>query len=436
MSISIIILSAGVGSRLNSNIPKVFHKIGNHPLLYHVLDTANLIKPEKIILVISEKLKDYEIEIKKKFNNTQFCIQKHQLGTAHAVKSALNFLGNKPADKTLILYGDTPLIQKNTLNKLIRKFEKDKSDMCLLCMRPKDPKHYGRIILNKKNVKKIVEFTEASENEKKIGLCNSGIMIIKTTYLKSFLKLINNKNKKKEFYLTDLIEILNNKQKKITFDICNYNETLGVNDRSDLEDVEKSFQNMKKNYFLKKGITILDKNSVYFSFDTKIGKDSIIFPNVYFGPGVDIGENVKLKSFSHIEGAKIKNQSEIGPFARIRPKTIIEERARIGNFVEIKKSKIHKDVKISHLSYIGDALVGKNSNVGAGCITCNFDGLNKNPTFIGDNCFIGSNTSLIAPVSIGDNAVIGAGTVLKENVPPKTTIFRKSMVIKKKNKNN
>ena len=434
MSISIIILSAGIGSRLNSNIPKVFHKVGNYPLLYHVLETANLVKPEKIILVISEKLKDYKLEIKKKFTNTQFCIQKKQLGTADAVKSALNLLNDKRSDKTLILYGDTPLIQKNTLNNLIKKFEKDKSDLCLLCMRPKEPKHYGRIILNKNNVKKIVEFAEASENEKKIDLCNSGIMIIKTTYLKSHLKYIKNRNSKKEFYLTDLIEILNNKKKKITFNICNYNETLGVNDRSDLEKVEKCFQNMKKNFFLKKGITILDKNSVYFSFDTKIGKDSIIFPNVYFGPGVDIGKNVKLKSFSHIEGAKIKNLSEIGPFARIRPETVIEEKARIGNFVEIKKSKVQKEAKISHLSYIGDALIGKNTNVGAGCITCNFDGFKKNPTVIGDHCFIGSNTSLIAPVSIGDNAVIGAGTVIKKNVPPKTTIFRKSTVIKKKNK--
>ena len=260
-------------------------------------------------------------------------------------------------------------------------------------------------------------------------------MIFKSFELLKYINQISNNNSKKEYYLTDIVEIFKKNKKVIDYLICEYEETLGVNDRDDLLKVETNFQKVRVKEFLSRGITILDKKSVYFSYDTKIGKDSIIYPNVYFGKEVEVGINVKIKSFSHLEGAIIKNNCEIGPFARIRPDSTIYDSVRIGNFVEIKKSEIKNNAKIPHLSYIGDSSVGSETNIGAGTITCNFDGIRKNKTKIGKHCFIGSNTSLIAPLSIGDNAIIGAGSVIKKNVSKSVIIYGKPKIVRKNKKN-
>ena len=434
MSLSIIILAAGKGTRLKSTRFKVFHEVGNLPMLYHVINKAYLLKPEKCIVVISQEMISLKKNLLLQYPKLKISVQNKQNGTADAVQSAKSLLSFCKDDLCLILYGDSPLLELQTLKKLIKKIKTDKSDLSLLTMKPKDPKCYGRIVLNaNKSIKKIKEYSEANDIEKKISLCNSGIMIAKNSIIKSHCKKIKNNNKKNEFYLTDIVEILVNDGKKVSYDICDYNETLGVNDRKDLLIVENEYQKKMRNFFLNNGVTLIDPKSIYFSFDTIIGKDAIIQPNVYFGKNVIIGENVRIKSFSHLEGVKINKNCEVGPFARIRPESILEKNVKVGNFVEIKQSIIKNDTNVSHLSYIGDATIGNNTNIGAGSITCNYDGIRKNNTKIGNNCFIGSNTSLIAPLTIGDNSIIGAGSVVKKNVPKETTIFRKSELIKKNN---
>ena len=433
MNLSVIILAAGKGTRMNSLKPKVFHEVANYPMLYHVIDSAMALSPYSCSLVVSKQMSDQAKLIKDKYNKVKFYIQKKQLGTANAVMSVTKTRLKSINDVTLILFGDSPLIETKTIRKMISKIKKNNADMLILTMKPDDPKNYGRIIVEKNRVKKIVEFSEASLSHKKIKLCNSGVMAFKTSILNKNLSKVKDNNSKKEFYLTDLVEILNQNKHTVLTHECNANETLGVNDRTDLQKVDSLFQLKIRDKLLKKGVTLLDPTSTYFSYDVDIGKDSTIFPNVYFGLNVKIGKNVKIKSFSNLEDADIRDGCEIGPFARIRNKTKILENSRVGNFVELKNSKISKEVKMAHLSYIGDATIEDNTNIGAGTITCNYDGKRKNKTKIGKNCFIGSNTSLIAPLEIKKNSIVGAGTVLKNNVSVGTTVFRKSELIKKKN---
>ena len=431
MSTSIIILAAGKGTRLKSNKPKVFHEVGNLPIIFHVIETAKKLKPREIVVVISQSMLQYKAQILNYDVKIKICIQDEQKGTGHAVKCCENLISQK-TQNTLILYADSPLISSNSLKRLSKNIFLKKAELCIMAMKTHTRNRYGKIILDKKkNIIKIVEYLDASLEEKNIELCNSGFMSFQTNSLFSNLKFLTNKNAKKEFYLTDMVQIFNQHNKKISLEICDYVETLGINDRQELSRVEQIFQEKKINAHRVNGVTIMDPRSTYFSYDTKISKDCVIYPNVYFGLGVKISENVKIKSFSHLEGVVVKKNCEIGPFARIRPETLIDEDVRIGNFVEVKKSKISRGAKLSHLSYVGDSQIGSQTNIGAGSITCNYDGKKKNETIIGKNCFIGSNTSLIAPLNIGDNSVIGAGTVLKENIDKKTIVFRKSKVIKK-----
>ncbi len=408
--------------------PKVLHEVANYPILFHVLSSIKKLNPKTVNLVISEELKKYQDEISFLFPEIKYSIQQEQKGTADAVKA----VKKKDGDITLILYADTPLIKVSTLKKLISEV-KANSKLSILSMIANNPKSYGRVLtLGNNKVIKIVEDLDASENEKKIKLCNSGVMAVDTKLLNQNIIKVKNENKKKEFYLTDLIELFNIQNLLVTHLQCEYEETVGINDRDDLQKVEKFFQRNLKEKIKSNGVSLLDPNSIYLSYDTKIGKDSVIYPNVYFGPKVNVGDNVKIKSFSHLEGTYINKNCEIGPFARIRPNTNIEEDVKVGNFVEIKHSKIKKNTKLSHLSYIGDATIGKNTNIGAGSITCNFDGLKKHKTIIGDNCFIGSNTSLIAPIEVKKNSIVGAGTVVKRNIESNSTVFRRSELVNKK----
>ena len=435
MILSVIILAAGQGTRMNSEIPKVFHEVGNYPMIYHVLDLSQKLKAKSTTLVISKKLNNYKALLLSKYQHIKFCYQHNQLGTANAVLEASKNNEIKATNTTLVLYGDTPSVTFKTLNAALRDFGNKNLDLSVISMIVKDVNNsYGRLLIKKGKLNKIIEKSELTNEEKKIQLCNSGIMIIKTKYLFEKLKKIKNKNKKKEFYLTDLVEIFIKENYKVSNFNCKLGESMGVNNKEDLAKLEKQFQEEMRKKFLKKGVTLIDPSSVFFSKDTKIGKDVVIHPNVYLGPGVKIGDNVTIKSFCHIELAKIGNSSIIGPFARLRDNTIIDNNSKVGNFVEIKKSNIGHDVKISHLSYIGDSVIEKKSNIGAGAITCNFDGLKKNKTFIGENCFIGSNTSLIAPIKIKKNSVIGAGTVLDKNVQEDSVVYRKSKLIKKEKK--
>jgi len=435
MTLSIIVLAAGKGTRMNSEKPKVFHDVGNYPMIFHVLDTAFSLKPSSLNLVISKDLNHKKKDIEKLYKKIFFSNQIKQLGTADAVKSAFNNKNILGSSTSLILYGDTPLITKQTLKKSLLKFKNEDLDISVLAMRPKDlTSPYGRLDIEKKKLKRIIEFSEASVDQKKIELCNSGIMIVKTKLLRKSIEKIRNNNTKSEFFLTDIVEIMSKDKFRVGFTECNFYEILGVNDKSDLSLVENEFQKIQRKKFLEKGVTLIDPQTVYFSYDTKIGRDVTIFPNVFIGPKVEIGDNVKLKSFSHIENSRISKNSETGPFVRTRNDVIIGENVKLGNFVEIKKSKIKKNVKVSHLSYVGDAEIGDNTNIGAGTITCNFDGTKKNKTKIEEDCFIGSNSSLIAPIKIKKRAIIGAGTVIDKDIPEGKTVYRKSELVRKNNK--
>ena len=435
MSLSIIILAAGQGLRMNSNLPKVFHKIGNYPMIYHVLDSCEKLNCKAKTLVISKKINSFKKEITKNFKNLLFTYQDKPLGTADAVNTAFKNKEVIKTNTTLILYGDTPLISHKTLKKALKDFKDKSLDLSIISMVVKDVSNsYGRLILKKGKVEKIIEKSELNEQSKNIQICNSGIMIVKTKYLREKLKIIDNKNYKKEFYLTDLVEIFDKENYKVSNFNGKVREFMGINDKKDLAKLEKEFQENMRNFFLKRGVTIIDPQSVYFSKDTKIGKDVIIHPNVFFGPGVKIGNNVEIKSFSHLEFSDVGDNTIIGPFARLRDKAIIANDSKIGNFVEIKKSKVGKNVKVSHLAYIGDSTIEKNTNIGAGAITCNYDGMKKNKTYIGENCFIGSNTSLIAPIKIKNNTIIGAGTVVDKNIQEGSIVYRKSELVKKNKK--
>jgi len=420
-ALSIIILSAGKGSRMKSSLPKVMHKIAGKTMIDMVIDEALKLDPQDIALVVSQDILAHWQAIK---NNHQSkielscVIQEQRLGTAHAVSCALKFFRDskiKLGDKVLILYGDTPLLSSLTLEKMLDKL--DDSSLCILAFEDDQENAYGRLIIDdSSHLEKIVEFKDADVNQRKISLCNSGVMAVDGKYLEQLISQVKNENSAQEFYLTDIVEIAQNHGLKRSFIKTNSAEVLGVNSRSELAQIEKIKQKQIRQKMLENGVTLISPKTVFFNYDTKIASDVIIHPHVVFGSEVEIESDVEIKSFCHIEGALIKSGSAIGPFARIRAHTVIEENSKIGNFVEIKKTRVKRGAKINHLSYIGDSVVGENSNIGAGTITCNYDGYNKFKTVIGDNVFIGSNTSLIAPINIGDNAVIGAGSVITKNV--------------------
>lgn len=415
-NISIIILAAGKGTRMKSELPKVMHKVAGREMLNMVIDTAKKSNPKNISIVISEEMERFKEKIIQTHPEIKisFVIQKERKGTAHAVQTGLSAL-DKIAEKVVILYGDTPLISSQIIEKMIEKI--NKSALCVLGFHCFEENGYGRLVIDQEgHLARIVERKDSNDEEKKITLCNSGVVAVKGEQIESLLQQVKNENAAGEFYLTDIVGIANNNSLKSSFIETKEEEVLGVNSRVELAKVETIKQNQIRKEMMESGVTLLDPNSVYFSFDTQIAAETIIHPQVFFGQNVEIASNVEIRSFSHIEGAKIGAKSVIGPFARIRPETEIGEEVRIGNFVEVKKSKIKKGAKVNHLSYVGDSYVDELANIGAGTVTCNYDGYNKFKTRIGKNVFIGSNSSLVAPVEIADGAVVGAGSVITEDV--------------------
>ena len=437
-SISFVILAAGVGSRMKSTKPKVLHEIANKPMINYILENIVSLKSriliDKIVIVLGHESENIKKVIKKTFSDISFAFQKQQLGTADAVYSARRLL-SRNCDKVVVLCGDAPLVSKSLLKKITQ--ENMSSNLSIVAFNTNNPSGYGRIILNKNNkIEKIIEHKNANEIQKKINLCNSGIFIADKKILLDFVKNVGFDKIKKEKYLTDIVENAKNAKKNVNFIIADQKECIGINDRVDLSMVEKEIQIDIRKKFMKNGVTLIAPETVFFSHDTKIGKDVVIGPNVVFGPNVKVANKVTINAFSHLEGVDIKKGATIGPFARIRPGTLIEEDAKIGNFVEVKNSKIKKGSKVNHLSYIGDADIGKQTNIGAGVITCNYDGKNKNKTIIKDDAFIGSNVSLVAPVKIGKNSLIGAGSVITKDIPNENLAVErnKQVNIKKKKK--
>jgi bifunctional UDP-N-acetylglucosamine pyrophosphorylase / glucosamine-1-phosphate N-acetyltransferase len=411
MSNSMVVLAAGKSTRMKSSISKVMQLIAERPALGIIIDTAKNTNIDNIILVTSPSMENVREFASAENPNIIHAIQKESLGTGDAVKSALQYL-----DKTgnvIIMYGDTPFVETKTIEKL----KKSTSDLTVVGFNTDFPNKYGRLITSEKCLNEIVEFNDATDEERLITNCNSGIYSVKSEYLHELIPLINNDNAKKEFYLTDLVKLFVDHNYSCNVFNVNEKEVVGINTREDLSNAQNIMQRKIKSRLMKDGVSFINPESSYIAYDFKAGMDVTIYPNVFIGKAVKVGNEVNIRSFSHLESVEVKNNVNIGPFARLRPGTILEDDVKIGNFVEIKNSHIEKTSKISHLSYIGDTNVGRNTNIGAGAITCNYDGINKKArTEIGNNVSIGSNTCLIAPVTISDGAYVTAGSVITKDV--------------------
>lgn len=410
MKICAIILSAGKSKRFNSDLPKFVHSISGKQLIDFNIEALEKNKNINQIKIITSKTNSHFIESK----NKELFIQNPIDGTGGAIKQFYN--SNKNFDYYLVLLADTPIFDYKIINNFLSDGIKSKVDISVLSQNANNPSGYGRIILNKDRLIKIVEESDCNADEKKVKLVNTGIFLISKKSIKNVFSLIKNKIKK-EYYITDLIDISHKQNLKLKAYINDKSPILGVNNFKELNDLEKISQDIIKSKLINSGVKILHPETVYIETDVQISKDVIIEPNVVIKKGVKILKGTTIKSFSYLENCYVGKNCLIGPFARLRPEAILEEGVKIGNFVEIKNSKLASKVKVNHLSYLGDSTIGKNSNIGAGTITCNFDGKNKFHSKIGDNCFIGTNSSIIAPVNIGNNSYIAAGSVITKNVP-------------------
>ncbi len=415
--ITAVILAAGRGTRMKSARPKVMHEVAGLPMVGHVVKLALSLDCSNIALVTAPGMDDVAACARALAGEVDVAIQKEQHGTAHAVLAAKPVLGDVEGI-LLVLYGDTPLLTKATVEQLLAALHDDKHcAVAVLGFVPEDAGAYGRLVLAADGtLEKIVEAKDATDDEREIELCNSGVMAIRGALAWSLLEKIKNTNAKKEYYLTDIAHIARAAGYTALVVEADADEVLGVNARGELALAEAIFQYRARQKFMDAGVTLIDPDSVFFAADTVIAPDVVIEPNVFFGPGVSIASGAHIKAFSHIEGASIGANTTVGPFARLRPGTTLGADVKIGNFVELKAADVKGGAKISHLSYIGDASVGEDANIGAGTITCNYDGYLKYKTTIGNNVFIGSNSALVAPVTIGDGAMVGAGSVITEDV--------------------
>ena len=416
MTISAIILAAGEGRRMKSKLPKVMHKVASRSMVGHIIDLIKLIDVKETVAVIGPDMDILREHILSQGTSIRCVVQEKRLGTAHAVKIGMEELPSY--GDVLVLYGDTPFITASTIERMKTLLEANsKNALVVLGFNVKEPSEYGRLIVNERNeLQEIVEYLDCSLEQREIGLCNSGVMLISHKYVKDLISSVDNKNAKKEYYLTDLVKIARDQKLVCQYVAVNKEEALAMNNREELAEAEKIIQVALRDEIIKKGVTLIDKESVYFARDTKIESDVVIYPNVFFGTGVEIKSGAVIKAFSHLEGTRVGRNAIVGPFANLRPGTILEDNAKVGNFVEIKNSHIEEGTKINHLSYIGDSEIGKNVNIGAGTITCNYDGFVKHKTKIDDGVFVGSNVSLVAPLSIGAESIIGAGSVITDSM--------------------
>ena len=430
MNIDFIILAAGKGTRMGGNSPKVLANLAGKPMIQHLIDTVETFPKAKTSVIVGHKAKEVENNISsgKKIN---YVIQKNQLGTAHAVKQAIPFLGKNSV--SVVLYGDAPLVTRKTLNKLVNSAASGR--LALLTYKKEDPSGYGRIVRDpKQNILKIIEHKDAASKEREIKEVNSGILAVKTTTLQKLLPSIKNNNAAKEYYLTDLIEIANKQSITVRATLCEDHEVGGANSRQELHDLERSYQKRLAESLLAKDILVADTSRMDIRGNTQIGKGSFIDINNVFEGQNKIGKNVHIGPNCHIINSTIKDNTvvysntvidgcevgancKLGPFSRIRGGSELTDGSELGNFVEANRSKIGKGSKAKHLTYLGDARLGQKVNVGAGTITCNYDGKNKHKTIIEDGTFIGSNSSLVAPLTIGKGSYTGAGSVITKNVP-------------------
>jgi bifunctional UDP-N-acetylglucosamine pyrophosphorylase / glucosamine-1-phosphate N-acetyltransferase len=411
-----IVLAAGMGTRMKSNLPKVLHPVAGRAMILQLLDSLAAVEPERIVLIVGPDMEPVSDAAKAAGYDVEVVIQQDRLGTGHAVQQAEQVLPGYGGN-VLVLYGDSPLITSETMAAMLEARASGDPAVVVLGFRPFDPAEYGRLILDDiGNLTSIIEAKDASEEELTNDLCNSGVMAIDGKILFDLTAKLSSDNAKGEFYLTDIIGLAGDAGRLCAVVEGDEEELIGVNSRAELAVAETIMQDRLREAAMENGATLTDPSSVYFAYDTQIGQDVTIGPNVFFGPGVEICDGVEIRAFCHIEGAFVENNAIIGPFARLRPGADIGEEVHIGNFVEIKNATMAAGSKANHLSYIGDSKVGAKANIGAGTITCNYDGYVKSLTEIGAGAFIGSNTALVAPVKVGDGAITGAGSVITKDV--------------------
>jgi bifunctional UDP-N-acetylglucosamine pyrophosphorylase/glucosamine-1-phosphate N-acetyltransferase len=414
MNTALVILAAGKGTRMQSDLPKVLHDVASAPLLVHAISSGEALSPEQIVVVTGHGGALVEKAAIAHTERAQTATQTDQLGTAHAVRAAEGVLTEFQGD-VFILYGDTPFITAETLTRM-QAARAEGSDVVVLGFEAADPGNYGRLIVENGALDRIVEAKEATPEELSVTLCNSGVMCADRETLFSLLAEVKNDNAKGEYYLTDIVEIARGRGLQAAAVACDETETLGCDSRVDLATAESIFQTKARRAALENGVTLHAPETVYFSFDTHIGRDVVIEPNVVFGPGVTVETGARIRAFSHLEGCHVGEDAIVGPYARLRPGTELGGETKVGNFVEIKNATIERGAKVNHLTYIGDAEIGERANIGAGTITCNYDGVNKHKTIIGKDAFIGSNSSLVAPIGIAEGGYVASGSVVTKDV--------------------
>jgi bifunctional UDP-N-acetylglucosamine pyrophosphorylase/glucosamine-1-phosphate N-acetyltransferase len=410
-----VILAAGKGTRMKSDLHKVLHPIAGRPMLAHLLASVDSLGAARTVVVVGSGREQVEPLVAG--HGGEVVVQDPQLGTAHAVLQAQEALAGFEGD-VLILYGDAPLVEPETMGRMLERLGGDDSPAAVVVgFRPPDALNYGRILADADGtIRKMVEHKDATPEERMVDLCNSGLMAVRSADLWPLLSGVDNDNAAGEYYLPDIVMLAAAVGRGSAVIETDPDEVAGVNSRAELAALETIWQRRRRARLMADGVTLIAPETVFLAFDTEIGRDTIVEPNVVFGPGVRIGERATIRAFSHIEGASVAAGAEIGPYARLRPGAEIGEKAKVGNFVEVKKARLGRGAKANHLSYIGDAEVGEGANIGAGTITCNYDGFFKYRTEIGDGAFVGSNSALVAPVSIGAGAIVGAGSVVTSDV--------------------
>lgn len=419
-----IILAAGQGKRMKSALPKVMHEIAGQPMIKWILQSVENLSPEKIIVVTAPD----GLSVAQSVAPHSTIVQQKAQGTADAVKAALPLLEGFKGN-VLVLLGDMPLLSAGMMQSLIetRQHGKD-TGIAVLGVEYKNPPAFGRLVMNQDGtLNRIVEDRDATPEERNIRLCNTGAFCIDGSKLSNWIGRVTNQNAQNEYYITDLPQIASHDGVKTRVCVLyDEEEVLGVNSRNDLAVVEQAVQKRLRRKAMENGATLIDPNTVFFAWDTKLGRDVVIEPNVVFGPGVVIADNVTIHAFSHIEGAKIDSFCTIGPFARLRPGSHLQGKVKIGNFVEVKNSLLHTGVKASHLAYIGDAEIGAGTNFSCGAITVNYDGFEKHKTIIGENVMIGSNVSLVAPITVEHGAYVAAGSTVTKDIPADSLIVERA----------
>jgi bifunctional UDP-N-acetylglucosamine pyrophosphorylase/glucosamine-1-phosphate N-acetyltransferase len=397
-------------------------------MLHHALAAARDLDPARIVVVTGHGSPQVS-KAALAFDDACDCVlQEPQLGTGHAVRQAAPLLADATGE-AIVLYGDTPFVRPETLHSMLA--ARARHAVIFLGFEPKDPARYGRLITDGDQLLRIVEYKDATEAERGVRLCNSGVVCADTQTLLRLVAQVGTQNAAGEYYLTDIVELARAEGMSVGFVTCPEAETLGINTRAQLAEAEAAFQSSARAEALENGVTLTAPETVFFALDTHIGRDATIGPNVIFGPGVTVESGAEIKGFCHLEGCHISRGAQVGPFARLRPGAELAEDVHVGNFVEIKNSILDEGVKVGHLTYIGDADIGEFSNIGAGTVTCNYDGVMKHRTTIGKRAFIGSSTMLIAPVTVGDDALTASGSVITEDVPPEALAVARARQVNK-----